>query len=90
MTQQDADTTIDALPQLWELAGLARQSQSDRELGFLLANQSLCLAGYRQAVLWLSDEGVFTLSGVVQIEANAPYVLWVDQVARHLCPLEGE
>ncbi|MBU3654664.1 MAG: HlyD family efflux transporter periplasmic adaptor subunit [Limnohabitans sp.] len=84
MTQQDADTTIDALPQLWELAGLARQSQSDRELGFLLANQSLCLAGYRQAVLWLSDEGVFTLSGVVQIEANAPYVLWVDQVARHL------
>jgi hypothetical protein len=84
MTQQDADTSIDALPQLWELAHLARQAQSDRELGFLLVNQSLCLAGYRQAVLWLGDEGVFTLSGVVQIEANAPYVLWVDQVARHL------
>jgi hypothetical protein len=84
MTEQDTATLPDALPQLWTLSSLARQAQSDRELGFLLVNQTLSLVGYRQAALWLAGEGVFTLSGVVQIEANAPYVLWVDQVAKHL------
>lgn len=35
-------------------------------------------------MLWLDDHGVHTLSGVVQIEANAPYVQWVNQICRHL------
>jgi hypothetical protein len=77
-------TPPDDLLRIWELAAQTRQAKSDRELGFLLVNQTLSLVGYRQAVLWLDGEGVFTLSGVVQIEANAPYVLWVDHVARHL------
>ena len=69
---------------LWELTHLARTASGDRELGFLLANQTQSLAHYRQSALWLQDEGVFTLSGVVQIEANAPYVGWVDKVAKHV------
>lgn len=72
------------LRQLWELTRQAHAATSGRELGFLLANQTQAWVHYRQSVLWLKDEGVFTLSGVVQIEANAPYVAWVSQVARQL------
>ena len=83
MNPQDTSPELSTLPQIWDLSCLARAARSDRELGFLLVNQTQALCDYRQAVLWLHDEGVFTLSGVVQIEANAPYVLWVDKVARH-------
>jgi hypothetical protein len=69
---------------LWDLARRARQAASDRELGFLLVNDSLVLASYRQAALWLEDEGVWTLSGVVQVDANVPYVQWLDSLARHV------
>jgi hypothetical protein len=69
---------------LWDLARRARQATSDRELGFLLVNDSLALVPFRQAALWLEDEGVWTLSGVVQVDANVPYVQWLDLVAKHL------
>ena len=57
---------------LSELARRSRQAGSDRELGFLLVNDSLDLAHYRQAALWLAEEGVWSLSGVVQVDANVP------------------
>lgn len=69
---------------LSELARRARQAGSDRELGFLLVNDTLDLAYYRQAALWVADEGVWSLSGVVQVDANVPYAQWLDAVARHL------
>jgi len=76
---------------LWDLARRARFAKSDRELGFLLVNDTLALAPFRQAALWLKDEGVWSLSGVVQVDANVPYVQWLDLVARHLhelnCPV---
>jgi hypothetical protein len=75
---------------LWDLARRARQATSDRELGFLLVNDSLTLVPFRQAALWLEDEGVWTLSGVVQVDANVPYVQWLDLVARHLHALGYE
>lgn len=69
---------------LSELARKARQAETDRELGFLLVNETLALAPYRQAALWLPLEGVWALSGVVQVDANVPYVLWLEAVTRHL------
>ncbi len=69
---------------LKDLARRARQAQSDRELGFLLVNDTLALAPYRQAALWLAEEGVWALSGVVQVDAHVPYAQWLDAVARHL------
>lgn len=73
-----------------DLAHRARQAESDRELGFLLVNDSLGLAPYRQAALWLAEEGVWSLSGVVQVDANVPYAQWLDAVARHLQALGGD
>ena len=79
-----APDTLQALAALLDLSRRARQAGTARELGFLLVNDSHGLAPYRQAALWLAEEGVHTLSGLVQVEANAPYALWLTQVCRHL------
>jgi hypothetical protein len=84
MSEAGTPIPAHALSELWGLAQLARQAGSAQELGFLLVNQTLSIQPYRQAVLWLQAEDTFALSGVVQIEANAPYVSWVNQVSRHL------
>lgn len=69
---------------LRDLARRARLAKSDRELGFALVNDTMALTPYRQAALWLQGEGVWTLSGVVQVDANVPYTQWLQQVAIHL------
>ena len=69
---------------IWDLARKARLAKSDRELAFALVNDTMALTTYRQAALWLKDEGVWTLSGVVQVDANVPYTHWLDQVANFL------
>ncbi len=74
---------------IWDLARRARQAESDRELGFIFVNDTLALVPYRQAALWLSDDGVWSLSGVVQVDANVPYAQWLDAVARHLQSVGG-
>ncbi len=68
---------------LWDLARRARQAESDREQAFILVNETVALAPYRQSALWLADEGVWSLSGVVQVVANVPYAQWLDAVARY-------
>lgn len=79
-----APDAVQALATLLDLSRRARHAGSARELGFLLVNDTHGLAPYRQAALWLADEGVHTLSGLVQVEANAPYALWLAQVCAHL------
>jgi multidrug efflux pump subunit AcrA (membrane-fusion protein) len=72
---------------LASLIGLARRTREARniaELNFVAVNETHALAPYRQAALWINGEGVGALSGVVTPEANAPYVLWLDKVFRHL------
>ena len=74
---------------LIDLGKRARLSQSDRELSFLLVNDTLHLTDYRQAALWLKAEGVWTLSGVVQVDANVPHAQWLDAVCKHMQTLAG-
>lgn len=73
---------------LLELGRRARQAASARELQFIAVNDSHALAPYRQAALWLQDGGVACLSGVVQVEANVPYVLWLNSICSQL--MHGE
>lgn len=73
-----------SLAALVDLARRARLAASASELGFLLVNDSRALVPYRQAALWLKSEGVQTLSGLVQVDANAPYALWLEQICSHL------
>ncbi len=79
-----ATSSAQALASLLDLSRHARSATTARELGFLLVNDTRALADYRQAALWLADVGVYTLSGVVLPEANAPYALWLAQVCQHL------
>lgn len=65
-----------------EMARRARHANSDRELGFMWVNETMALLPYRQSVLWLHTQGVWALSGVIQIEANVPYVQWVNAVCQ--------
>lgn len=69
---------------LSELSRRARSAETDRELAFSLVNDSMALVPYRQAMLWLAEEGVWSLSGVVQVDANVPYVQWLNAVVCHL------
>lgn len=69
-----------ALSSLLDMAHRARHAESRAELEFLAVNGTHALAPYRQAALWFDDRKVCALSGVVQIEANAPYVQWLQRV----------
>lgn len=69
---------------LLELARRARQASSPEELAFLLVNDSRHLAPYRQAALWLAPGNIYSLSGVVQPEANAPYAQWLNRICQYL------
>lgn len=66
------------------LSGRARQAGSKAELAFIAVNDSHALCPYRQGALWFAEDGIEALSGVVEPEANAPYVLWLNQVCRFL------
>jgi hypothetical protein len=68
------------LATLLDMAHRARHAGEAVELDFLAVNGSHALAPYRQAALWFEDRGVCALSGVVQIEANAPYVQWLGRL----------
>ncbi|WP_321500771.1 HlyD family efflux transporter periplasmic adaptor subunit [Breoghania sp.] len=72
------------LATLLELGHRARLAETVAELEFILANDTHGLAPYRQAAVWLEEGGVCCLSGIVQIEANAPYVQWLEEVCRQL------
>jgi hypothetical protein len=61
-----------------------RRAQSEAELGYLLVNASHTLAPYRQAALWNAGKGVTCLSGVLQVEANVPFVQWLNKVCTSL------
>lgn len=65
---------------LVDLARQARHADDPAELAFLAVNGTHTLAPYRQAALWQDQGGVQALSGVVQIEENAAYVLWLKRL----------
>ena len=68
---------------LLTLAKQLRGLKSQREAGFLLANETRQLVNFRQSAVWTDLDGLYTLSGVVQIEANVPYAQWVSNVFKH-------
>ena len=90
MTQAFAEPTAGSdalsasLAALLDLSRRAREAGSEAEMGFLLVNDTLLLAPYRQAALWRADRGLQAMSGLVQPEANAPYAQWLKGVVGHL------
>jgi len=79
----DLSEPLLSLLDLMDLATRVRAATSLAQLRFLLVNDTHALTPYRQSALWLTQGGVSALSGVVQVEANAPYVHWLDALMRH-------
>ncbi|OAN48706.1 hypothetical protein A6A04_19965 [Paramagnetospirillum marisnigri] len=59
------------------------------EIAFLAVDMAFSLIPYRQAALWSQDNGVVALSGAATVESGSPYVLWLEQVLRHLSGRDG-
>lgn len=89
-SQPAASGASSPLAVLLDLAHRARHTASVRELQFLAVNETHALAPYRQAALWLEVDGIACLSGVIQIEANVPYVLWLQRLCHNLATRHGE
>ena len=71
---------------LIELGRRARSADTLTALRFIAVNDSHLLAPYQQSVLWYRQGGVEALSGLTEVEANAPYVQWISQVCASLAP----
>ncbi len=78
----------DAIPPLLTLLQLGRRARSAatiEALGFVIVNETLQMAAFRQAALW-SELGlgrVAAVSGLPQPDASAPYVQWLAALCRH-------
>ncbi|PWF39886.1 secretion protein HylD [Massilia glaciei] len=78
-----------ALGVLLDMSRRAREAGDHAVLSFMAVNDSHALAPFRQAAMWLADGAVHALSGVVQIEANAPYAQWLGRVCAGLPGANG-
>jgi len=67
-----------------DLCHQARLAAGSEELAFLAVNDSRRLVSYRQAALCFAGDGLVALSGVVQAEANVPYVQWLLKLQDYL------
>jgi hypothetical protein len=70
------------LPVVLGLGQRARRAASIEELTFVMVNETVAVAPYRQAVLWSAAGGVIAVSGVAVPERNAPFTIWLDRLLR--------
>jgi multidrug resistance efflux pump len=78
------EPALERLATILELSRKARKAADAAELEFLLVNDTHHLTPYRQAALWSADHGIIALSGLVDVEANAPYAQWVSSLCKSL------
>jgi hypothetical protein len=75
------------LSTLLQLEKEARDAASEEELGFIMVNETRQLLDYQQAVLWKRHASgrvtVQTISGLSQVERNAPFVVWLQGFLKH-------
>lgn len=73
-----------ALSTLIQLEQQARRADSQEALAFMIANDTQRLAPYAQAVVYRINAAkkvqIITVSGVSQIDKNAPFIQWLKQL----------
>ncbi|UXH76678.1 efflux RND transporter periplasmic adaptor subunit [Roseateles amylovorans] len=74
------------LVSLLQLQRRAREAATVQSLGFVIVNETLQLAPYRQAALWTASGlgQVAAVSGPPEPDPQAPYVQWLTLLCRHL------
>ncbi len=74
---------LDGLSTILNLERRARRAETREELGFIIVNETHNLIPYRQSVFWEKTNGrarVRALSGVSQVERDAPFVRWLKRL----------
>lgn len=77
------DPRVTALSKLLQLEKTAREADDSERLGFVMVNDTHRLFDYHQAAFWLlpgSKPELRALSGLAQLEANAPFVRWLEHL----------
>lgn len=81
-----ATVPADALQGLLHLQQRAQACGNVAELGFVIANETLAVAEYRQALVFdIGNDGRFrliTASGLASVSENSPFVVWVTRFSR--------
>lgn len=74
----------------YALAAKTEAAQTPSELGFVFCNETRLLVEYRQAALVTLPDGLrprlAAHSGLVEVDVNTPYALWLAEVARRIRP----
>lgn len=84
------NASIQGLLGLLQLGQRVRAADSAEALGFVAVNETRAVFAYRQAALWReSNGGVVALSGVPQVEHDAPYVQWLTRLFRAIAPVNA-
>lgn len=83
----EANTSVQGLLGLLQLGQRVRSADSLEALGFVAVNETRAVLGYRQAALWLEGNGVSAVSGIPQVDRDAPYVQWLSRLCRAIGPL---
>lgn len=77
-------SAADHLARLIAIERQARKSESVAELKFTMVNSSHRLVPYHQAILCEQGGQPTAVSGVVTVEANTPWFLWIRSLAKSL------
>lgn len=84
----EANTRVDAVAVLLQLEHEARHAPDEAALRFIVVNRTRALLEYRQAVLaQYNPHGkprVVAISGVAEVDRNAPFVRWVERLLAQL------
>ncbi|ARJ67771.1 hypothetical protein WV31_19970 [Magnetospirillum sp. ME-1] len=83
MMDIEAGTAL-RLATLIDVEGRILRAADAAEIAFVAVNDAHALVPYRQAVLWHRDKGVQAVSGLALPDRNAPFLLWMEAVCRHL------
>jgi multidrug efflux pump subunit AcrA (membrane-fusion protein) len=67
-----------------DVEGRILRSATAMEAAFISVNDTHEMVPYRQAVLWRRSAGIAAVSGLAQTDPNAPFMLWMGAVCRHL------
>jgi multidrug efflux pump subunit AcrA (membrane-fusion protein) len=83
MIQAEAGTAR-RLADLLDVEGRILRAADVAEIAFVAVNDARAVTSYRQAALWRRSAGVEAVSGLALPDRNAPFVLWLETVCRHL------
>lgn len=80
MAAPERASAPDSLSVLLGLVQRTRRAVTTDEIAFIMVNETIMLAPYRQALLWREGHGITAVSGLAVIDGSAPFILWIERI----------